>query len=96
MFLLVPHSTLHPLLSQIFPPSSSVPLYRPYSPPPSLLGSETAESLKTKVQALEGSTFVRAVELYRTGQVGPYSTVRSSPSEKKANTEVGGCGPTRC
>ena len=47
------------------------------------LGSETAESLKSKVQALEGETFVRAVELYRSGLVGPYSGVCSGPTDKK-------------
>ena len=60
---------LVPLLTHIFPPFE---------------GSETAESLKSKVQALEGSTFVRAVELFRTGLVGPYSPVCSVPADKSA------------
>ena len=60
---------LVPLLTHIFPPFE---------------GSETAESLKSKVQALEGSTFVRAVELFRTGLVGPYSPVCSAPADRSA------------
>lgn len=51
-------------------------------------GTETAESLKSKVQALEGQTFVEAVELFRSGKVGPYSTVCSQAAVKSANTEV--------
>ena len=51
-------------------------------------GTETAESLKSKVQALEGVTFVKAVDLFRTGFAGPYTAISSKPAEKKANTEV--------
>jgi phosphoribosylamine--glycine ligase/phosphoribosylglycinamide formyltransferase/phosphoribosylformylglycinamidine cyclo-ligase/phosphoribosylamine--glycine ligase/phosphoribosylformylglycinamidine cyclo-ligase len=36
-------------------------------------GTETAESLKAKVQALEGPAFVKAVEMFRLGEVGPYA-----------------------
>ena len=40
---------------------------------------ETPESLKAKVQALEGEAFVRAIDMFRVGSVGPYSAVTSGP-----------------
>ena len=52
------------------------------------VGTETAESLKAKVQDLEGQTFVAAVELFRSGKVGPYSNVCSQPAPKGVSTEV--------
>lgn len=52
------------------------------------VGTETAESLKAKVQDLEGQTFVEAVELFRSGKVGPYSDVCSQPPVKGVSTEV--------
>ena len=51
-------------------------------------GTDTAESLKAKVQDLEGQTFVEAVELFRSGKVGPYSDVCSQQAVKGASTEV--------
>ena len=44
--------------------------------------------MKSKVQALEGVTFVKAVDLFRTGFAGPYTAISSKAAEKKANTEV--------
>ena len=41
---------------------------------------ETPESLKAKVQGLEGEAFVRAIDMFRTGAVGPYSAVTSGPA----------------
>jgi hypothetical protein len=49
---------------------------------------ETVESLKAKVQALEGDTFVRAVGLFRDGKVGPYSPVGSVDVKAKKALEI--------
>jgi phosphoribosylamine--glycine ligase/phosphoribosylglycinamide formyltransferase/phosphoribosylformylglycinamidine cyclo-ligase/phosphoribosylamine--glycine ligase/phosphoribosylformylglycinamidine cyclo-ligase len=42
-----------------------------------VVAGETAESLKDKVQALEGAAFVKAIGMFRSGVVGPYSSVGS-------------------
>jgi methionyl-tRNA formyltransferase len=58
---------------------------------PVVKGQETAESLKAKVQALEGKAFVQAIDMFRNGLVGPYSAVSSGAAGlagKKRSAEV--------
>jgi phosphoribosylamine--glycine ligase/phosphoribosylglycinamide formyltransferase/phosphoribosylformylglycinamidine cyclo-ligase/phosphoribosylamine--glycine ligase/phosphoribosylformylglycinamidine cyclo-ligase len=51
---------------------------------------ETAESLKAKVQALEGPTFIRAIEMFRRGDVGPYTGATATTKPATATAAAGG------
>ena len=53
-----------------------------------VVAGETAESLKAKVQDLEGAAFVQAVAMFRSGAAGPYSAIASGPVSRKRGAEV--------
>lgn len=56
---------------------------------PVYLESDTPDTLKARVQTLEGAAFVRAIDMFRAGQIGPVVAVRGG------EVEVGGAAGGR-
>jgi len=53
-----------------------------------IVAGETADSLKAKVQALEGVAFIKAINMFRDEEIGPFANVEEGLSYRSAGVDI--------